>query len=268
MTTSQQWKNELWAFFETRSRETRSRTISLEDLCYISGREPRIWTDPAVLDDLMRSLQAQLDLQPGHVLLEVGCAAGFLARGLSPMVSRYMGVDLSAEALAVARRLGVPRSSYVGGDGTGLPFRTDSIDRVICHDVFTNIPEWDVAGRIIAEMIRITAPGGRAMVGSVPDEETQEAFQERAYEVVRLLDERFGPVAPPTAKRGLWARIRDRIWPVEKTSYEPRIVCYYFKKSDFLALGDKLGVRTSIHEIHQANPYAGFRYNVVYQLPA
>lgn len=263
--SEQQWKQELWAFFESRSREVRSSKLSVEELCYISGKEPRLWTDEALFTDLVRSLREQLDLQPTHTLLELGCAAGFLARGLAPLVGRFIGVDLSVAACVVARKLELPRASFIVADGGALALPDASVDRVICHDVFTNLPDWSTANALVREMMRVVKPGGLVMVGSVPDDATKDAYQQRVYEVVKDLDTRFGPAVPLLEKRNLLARIRDRIWPVEKTNVQPKITCYYFKKSDFEQAGRDLHASWQIHEIHDRNPYKGFRYNVVYQ---
>jgi len=46
------------------------------------------------------------------------------------------------------------------------------------------------------------------------------------------------------------------------------VLGYYFKRTDFVELGQQLGVQVEIHDIHPLNPYAGYRFNVVYAKPA
>ena len=63
MTTN--WRTALHAFFEERSREILSLPPSDERLCYVSGREPRLWSDPALYADLIESIRGQLE-RIGH----------------------------------------------------------------------------------------------------------------------------------------------------------------------------------------------------------
>src|SRR5262249_15489168 len=66
-------------------------------------------------------------------VLEAGCGTGHLSRALE---QRYMWrmfpVDLAAEGLAHARRIGVPRLAQ--GDVARLPFRDASFDGVVSID--------------------------------------------------------------------------------------------------------------------------------------
>lgn len=45
------WRERLEAFFELRASSITERP-TLEDLCYIAGRNPRLWADERLLDDL------------------------------------------------------------------------------------------------------------------------------------------------------------------------------------------------------------------------
>lgn len=256
------WKTDLHTFFEARSREVRGLRASDERLCYVSGREPRLWADPALYADLIDSIRTQLALEPGQRLLEVGCAAGFLTRGLAACVARYVGVDLSRAALDVARSLGLDGTRFAQADAVALPFVDGTFDRVICYDVFTNIAEWTTAAAMVMQMVRVTRPGGSAMVGSLADEETRPEFEHVVQEVARGLEARYGPVAPPV-RQPFWKR-----WGSRRPEPTGQIVCYYFKRRDFMDLGAQLGVLTEIHDIHPKNPYHGFRFNVIYRKPA
>ena len=71
----------LGLFFEERALLfLKKPDITRRDLSYISGHDYRIWTDD-IYYDLIESLVATVDLSPNITLLEVGCAAGFLAKG-------------------------------------------------------------------------------------------------------------------------------------------------------------------------------------------
>jgi ubiquinone/menaquinone biosynthesis C-methylase UbiE len=216
----------------------------------------------------MESLREQLDLGPTHSLLEVGCAAGFLAKGLAAMCGRYTGVDLAPVAVESARRLAIGNAAFQVADATELPFADGSFDRVICHDVFTNFDSFELPRRILAEMARVVRPGGRMLVGSVPDDATKEEFQQRVYAVANELDAKYGPVPPPPRHRGNFLT-SIRHWYLRRfKKVTPQIVCYYFRREDFADFGRAAGLTTRFEEIHAENPYRGYRFNVVYSRAA
>jgi lipopolysaccharide transport system ATP-binding protein len=251
------WKRELQLFFEHRAMELND-VPTLEDLCYVSGRDPRLWTQPALIDDLATSIIEQSGVTPTSQVLEVGCASGFLARAIAPRVASYTGVDLAEAALEVARRLRIGNAEFRLSEGGKLPFPDDSFDAVFCYDVFTNFPHFRDGVAIIKEMVRVVRPRGKVLVGSIPDAAFREAFEARVGQVVAELGERYGP--PPS--RTLVNQ------PHGETDLKPGILCYYFERDDFRVLGEEMAVQTETHEIHRLNPYFGFRYNVVYSKPA
>lgn len=264
-TRAERWLTELAAFFDSRSEAIAAQHPTLEHLCYVSGRDPRLWTDQ-LYRDLIQSIQDQLDLDSTHTLLEVGCAAGFLAKGLGPLVSRYTGVDVSKSALKIASGLGLRNCTFQYGDGTGIPFETQLFDRAISYDVFTNFPNFEYASKVISEMVRVVKPGGKLMIGSLADEE-QEAELARVISALNeRLDREKGPRLAPTARPSVWSRVKPWLLCLDK-QIEPRIVCYCFKRRDFEQWGDRLNVRTQIFDIHATNPYRGYRFNVVYSKP-
>lgn len=98
----------------------------------------------------------------GLTILEVGCGSGHVLR-LFPD-ARLTGVDVSAEALAAARRnLAGYQVRLVLGDGGAVHGR---YDRVICSEVLEHVPEPE---RILAAIAAQIAPGGCAVI-TVPNE--------------------------------------------------------------------------------------------------
>jgi len=252
------WKEALQLFFHERAGEV-SDVPSLEDLCYISGREPRLWTREELVDDLASSIVTLLRADERFKVVEVGCASGFLARAVAPRVGSYVGVDLAEGALEVARRLRLPNAEFLLSDGGALPFADGSFDAAFCYDVFTNFPAFSDGAAIISEMIRVVRPGGHALVGSIPDAATKEAYERRVHEVSAELDAKFGP---PTHRQ------RPPVKAQRAKRVQPEILCYYFDVADFQEIGAQLRATAEIVGIHRLNPYFGHRFNVVYAKPA
>lgn len=282
MAEPQKWRESLHDFFHLRG-DAIEGAPSHEDLCYIAGRDPRVWMDPAIRLDLAQSILELSGATAQSSVLEVGSAAGFLAQLVAPRVASFTGVDLAEGPLKVARRLGLANARFQKADGESLPFEDASFDCVFCYDVFTNFPAFDDGEPLIREMLRVVKPGGRVLIGSIPDSAESERFQQRVAEVSAELDRKFGPPAavpveevPGTQGAGggwlakLFRTLRgDKVEtpvpvPVTNSAVRPEIVCYEFAREDFRELGRRLGIEAHIRDIHSMNPYHGFRFNAVF----
>lgn len=270
--TSDTWRDRLEAFFEVRGRQVENKP-TLDDLCYIAGRNPSLWTNPELLDDLRDSILALLKVGSQSKILEVGCAAGFLANLLAPNVREYVGVDLAEAPLRVARLLDMKNATFSRSAGESLNFPRQEFDAAFCYDVFSNFPSFSDGAPIIMEMLRVVKPGGIVLVGSVPDRDKTELLQKIATELAsgyRQHVERPVAVAvsaPPT-KPG-WLTTLARRFGMGRDEeisigVKPEVISYYFDRNDFLALGKRLQVDTQILEIHALNPYLGTRFNAVF----
>jgi ubiquinone/menaquinone biosynthesis C-methylase UbiE len=118
---------------------------------------------------LRRAFLRFADVAPGSRVLDVGCGTGVVTRDLAATVGRrgrVVGVDPSrafvAEARRRARRDGVAADCrFRVADGLRLPFRDGVFDAALAVTVLLHVPE---SGRVLAEMIRVTRPGGRVAV--------------------------------------------------------------------------------------------------------
>lgn len=255
------WFDELHSFFDTRSNEIKGKELSLEKLCYVSGRDPRLWNSQRY-EDLIRSIKEQLELENCHSLLEVGCAVGFLAQGLARLVNAFTGVDVSRNAIKLIRCLHFKNATFRKANGVSLPFPGETFDRAICYDVFTNIPDLKFGESIVLEMLRVTKKGGKIMIGSLADKEFEQEYPKVVAAVSKKLDMEKGPLNPPEIRKNLLGSIRNFL-PRLKTA-DPKIFCYFFSKQDFVDIGQRYQAETKIFDIHRLNPYYGYRFNVVY----
>ena len=125
-------------------------------------------------------------------VLDVGCGTGVVTRDVAARVGargRAVGLDPSHALLRVARRRMAASTDGSGpmfrhGDGLALPFSSASFDVTLAVTVLLHLPGGD---RVLAEMRRVTRPGGR----------------------VAVLDQDLGTLALDVPDRALTRRIVD-----------------------------------------------------------
>ena len=93
--------------------------------------------------------------------LDVGTGAGALAFALAPLVREVVGLDPVPELLELARARSLPNTEFVEGDGTALPFSDGAFDLAGTHRTLHHVARPD---RVVAELARVTRPGGRVLV--------------------------------------------------------------------------------------------------------
>jgi ubiquinone/menaquinone biosynthesis C-methylase UbiE len=95
--------------------------------------------------------------------LDSGTGSGALAFALAPHVREVVGVDIVPELLDQARKRAdrFPNITFVEGDATKLPFEYGSFDLTGTLRTFHHIARPELA---MAELVRVTRPGGRVLV--------------------------------------------------------------------------------------------------------
>ncbi len=118
---------------------------------------PEGWDDDDL--DLLR-------VQAGSRVLELGCGAAAGARWLRARGVRAVGLDVSARMLQHSRRLDDDTGTVVPvvqGHAGQLPFRSDTFD--VVATAYGALPFVADAGSVLAEVERVLARGGRAVLG-------------------------------------------------------------------------------------------------------
>lgn len=111
---------------------------------------------------LVRELLAPL-LQPGELVLDLGCGDGRIGKRLLKRCPNLVGLDISAGMLREFRRRS-PGVRLVQADLANLPLRPASVDLALALFVLVHLP--DVAGflRQVAVALR---PGGRLLLNNL-----------------------------------------------------------------------------------------------------
>ncbi|KMO94284.1 class I SAM-dependent methyltransferase [Streptomyces roseus] len=168
---------------------------------------------PFVFEALSRRLGAD------ELLVDYGCGPGRVAdRAARVLGARVVGVDTSAEMLAIARSTATAVAEFhLVRDGrvTGLP--DECADAVMCNHVPASLPTEEALLGVFAEIRRLLRPGAPfVLLTTDPD------CTELEYTSLRVgapgVSYRLGEEMPLRLLRtdGSWQEVRNHAWPVDR----------------------------------------------------
>jgi ubiquinone/menaquinone biosynthesis C-methylase UbiE len=154
--------------------------------------------------------------------LDVGTGAGGLALSLAPLVREVVGLDPVPELLELARARAAPNTEFVEGDGTALTYPDGAFDLAGTHRTLHHVAQPE---RIVAELARVTRPGGHVLVvDQLAPGEPAEAAELHEFETVR--DPSHARLLTDTELRELFVANRLALLR-ERSDDEPRELSAY-----------------------------------------
>jgi len=127
-----------------------------------SGRLEKADKIIAVLDDYFAGQAA------AKLIVDVGCSTGIMTRHFASSFRRVIGLDTDDVGVAngahLAAQAGVAAAKlqFCGGDGCRMPLADNSVDAVICNQVYEHV---DDQSGLMDEIWRVLRPGGACYFG-------------------------------------------------------------------------------------------------------
>ncbi len=101
-------------------------------------------------------------------VVDIGCSTGIMTRSFSEAFGSVIGLDNDHVGVIHGRRLaeqaGIPATklSFLAGDGCRMPLADNSVDGVICNQVYEHV---DDQPALMNEIYRVLKPGGGCYFG-------------------------------------------------------------------------------------------------------
>jgi len=114
-------------------------------------------------------------LDSNELVLDLGCGTGFLFQHIAQKVGLLVGIDVSSDALRVAKKhiKNMQNIVLVRADADNTPFPDQIFDKVFAVTVLQNMPE---PTKTIAEMKRTAKPQAIFAVTGLKKKFTKESF--------------------------------------------------------------------------------------------
>ncbi|MFF5079312.1 methyltransferase domain-containing protein [Actinoplanes sp. NPDC000266] len=185
-----------WADLDGQPRELTAMLLAALEAM---GRHPEIRR-------VRRTAREALRPEAGWRILDAGCGAGDVARRLAGETGgEVIALDVSAATIAAAvERHDGSEVRYTVGDLASIDLPAGSVDGVWCERVLQHVDDADLA---IAELIRVTRPGGRLCL--IDTDWTSLAFDGVPPALARtVIDDMHGRLTPRRADMGRTLRRR------------------------------------------------------------
>ncbi len=146
------------------------------DATMVGGRYP-VQGEAARL--IVGDVVAKLGIEPHHSFLDVGCGGGQVLVPVSYLVRSATGIDHPAVIEWIRRRHADPDLKLIGGNFLDLAI-DERFDRVLSYGVVQCLASADEVGAFVLKAASLLAPGGRLLIGDLPNFDLKRRFMESA----------------------------------------------------------------------------------------
>ena len=158
---------------------------------------------------MLDHIQNGLRPEASGLVVEIGCGNGWILKALKTPSLRVAGLDISLAMLRLAR-LFLPQDFLVGAEMARLPFRSGSLERVLCYFVFLNNEDDDYLQQTLREIYRVMKSNGRALIGQLPDKKLSQDYDQAKKDYERYCRKNFSLGPDFRSRQRFPVRLFDR----------------------------------------------------------
>jgi SAM-dependent methyltransferase len=225
-----------------------TKTVELERL---SGRGPNREKTERVAHHIL----SRIDAKHAHVIVDVGCGDGTLLD--LALCEKRIGVLPTSEEqnrLAIAR----PHLTVLLGDAQDrLPLPDAAANRVVCNGVLLHFCNLEQVRNAIAELARITKPGGTVYIGEIPEAPHMGIDHSSPVRWLRSLLRCHGPRAAVAGLKDLAVAATSK----RELMFYPE-PAFFSSPPDIIAVADSCRLRELWYERH---PFAVERWDFLFE---
>jgi ubiquinone/menaquinone biosynthesis C-methylase UbiE len=147
-------------------------------------------------------------LEPGDIVLDVGCGEGLITALLAPQCRQVIGCDYSTEAVAAATQQ-FPGIQFVYSNSTHLRFGNASFTKAVLSDVAEHLLPLQLE-RTLEEAHRVLRTGGSLLLATPLTGKGKRTstyahiYEYSASEIETLLGRAFDEVRLQDGQFGIW----------------------------------------------------------------
>jgi len=142
------------------------------------------------IEVMVRTIVEGLSLDEQQILADLGCGGGWIMARLRPFVRKAVGVDFSLPMIDSAKTV-CPKETLICAKIGQLPFGENSIDRALSYFVFLNFMDDRFIEQALMDIHRVMKPGGKALIGQLPDVTMSAQYDEAKARYVQYCEEHF-----------------------------------------------------------------------------
>ncbi|MAX60756.1 MAG: hypothetical protein CML93_03175 [Rhodobiaceae bacterium] len=125
-----------------------------------------------------------LGLNDNDVLLDIGCAQGYLTNIFSQKIKKAIGIDISSSSIEKAKTLYKANKKIHFSqckDEPSYNYEKENFSKIVCIDVvqyFTNDKQFN---KLCSEIYRMLKPGGKALIGGIRIKKDRENNENKKF---------------------------------------------------------------------------------------